>query len=443
MLRAAVIVLLIALLPAHAQAETRIALLIGNQGYADSVGPLKNPANDVALVGRALEQVGFTVLAPRRDASRDKMLFGVYELAEALRKAGPGALGFLYYSGHGVAAGGENVLIPTTVESTSDAELSVRGVKLAEVVDILKNNAPDAVFFVVLDACRSNIRGQRGSKGFLPITDQRTGVVLAFSTAAGETASDEGTGSGPYAAALADEIVKPDRNDQAVFNAVRARVSSLTNRRQTPWTHDGLIGERIVFMAESPRLPTPTATVPSTIPQSHLSEAAEAWDRTKDATSIAVLELFIDRYKDTFYAELARAWIEELKKRQVVQSMPPPASNPVKPPVPMTDQASFGSSSKKELLEQTKPTDNQAAAQEGCGRIVGKWAWRSGLRFNVIFRADGSGTADNGLSVKWTCSKGRYTISWSNGFTDHMTLSRDGKRLDGTGRLGDSIYAIR
>ena len=35
------------------------------------------------------------------------------------------------------------------------------------------------------------------------------------------------------------------------------------------------------------------------------SEAAEAWSATKDTTSTAVLEAFVARYKDTFYAELA------------------------------------------------------------------------------------------------------------------------------------------
>jgi len=40
------------LLPSHAQAQARIALLIGNQGYDPSVGVLKNPRNDSAVVGR-------------------------------------------------------------------------------------------------------------------------------------------------------------------------------------------------------------------------------------------------------------------------------------------------------------------------------------------------------------------------------------------------------
>jgi hypothetical protein len=45
MLRAAVILLSIALMQAHAQAEARIALLIGNQVYDASVGVLRNSLN--------------------------------------------------------------------------------------------------------------------------------------------------------------------------------------------------------------------------------------------------------------------------------------------------------------------------------------------------------------------------------------------------------------
>jgi len=64
MLRAAVIVLLIALLPSPLQAEARIALLIGNESYATEIGRLANPHNDVALLGQALKGLGFEASAP-------------------------------------------------------------------------------------------------------------------------------------------------------------------------------------------------------------------------------------------------------------------------------------------------------------------------------------------------------------------------------------------
>src|SRR5215470_16669351 len=122
--------------PVQAQ-EKRFALVIGNQGYKPAVGGLDNPHNDIGIVGSALTEVGFNLLPPRKDATREEMLIAVHQLAEALRKAGRGAIGFLYYSGHGVAVGRENVLLPISLEGTSDMMLSVHGVRLSEVLDIL------------------------------------------------------------------------------------------------------------------------------------------------------------------------------------------------------------------------------------------------------------------------------------------------------------------
>jgi hypothetical protein len=62
--------------------------------------------------------------------------------------------------------------------------------------------------------------------------------------------------------------------------------------------------------------------------QARLSDAVEAWAATKDTTNIAVLEAFITRYKDTFYAELALARVEELKKQQVAIAVPPKTPPP-------------------------------------------------------------------------------------------------------------------
>lgn len=55
------------------------------------------------------------------------------------------------------------------------------------------------------------------------------------------------------------------------------------------------------------------------------SEAAEAWDAVKDTQNPALLEAFIKRYGTTFFAELARARLDELKAAAV---KPPPPQAP-------------------------------------------------------------------------------------------------------------------
>ena len=65
MLRAAVVVLLIALLTSPLRAGARIALLIGNEAYGNEIGRLANPHNDVALLEQALKGLGFEVVTVR------------------------------------------------------------------------------------------------------------------------------------------------------------------------------------------------------------------------------------------------------------------------------------------------------------------------------------------------------------------------------------------
>src|SRR6476620_4939049 len=50
------------------------------------------------------------------------------------------------------------------------------------------------------------------------------------------------------------------------------------------------------------------------------SEAERAWNLAKDTMSIPMLEAFIGRFKDTYYADLAGLRVEELKRQQAAIS---------------------------------------------------------------------------------------------------------------------------
>src|SRR5215475_10725514 len=123
----------------HAQAEKRFALLIGNRAYDPSVGVLKNPHNDIALVGEALAKQGFEVLPPIKDARRSTILRGVRELVGRLNTTGAGAVGFLYYSGHGAAEKDTNInyLIPIDAKDPGTVTFWDESLKLDEILRLL------------------------------------------------------------------------------------------------------------------------------------------------------------------------------------------------------------------------------------------------------------------------------------------------------------------
>jgi uncharacterized caspase-like protein len=310
------IVLLMLLLPsvAWAQGEKRIALLIGNQDYKASVGSLKNPHNDIELVASALKHVGFEVLPLVKDARRSAMLGAVRGLVARLNAVGAGAVGFLYYSGHGAAesATGVNYLIPIDATDTDTAEFWDQSLKLDDVLKLMEN-ATQAAHFVVFDACRNELKlSQKStSKGFIPVAEQ-TGMFIAYASAPGRPASDVGAKSGPYAAALATELVKTGQHHLDLFQNVKEAVGNASAGKQEPWERNGL--RRRVYFAGTQTPP------PAPVQSARLSEAAEAWGAVKDSRSVVALEAYVVRYKDTFYAELARQRMEELKKQQIALS---------------------------------------------------------------------------------------------------------------------------
>jgi formylglycine-generating enzyme required for sulfatase activity len=109
-----------------------------------------------------------------------------------------------------------------------------------------------------------------------------------------------------------------------VFHEVRTRVARETSG-QTPWTHDGLVGDRVIFVPAQ----APGVVVAPSAPPTRLSEAAEAWASVKDSTDVRDLEAYRRQYGqlNLFYDRQAERRIDELKK-QVAVAAPPPAAKP-------------------------------------------------------------------------------------------------------------------
>src|ERR1043165_1502229 len=82
--------------PAGAQAEPRIALVIGNSAYANA--PLPNPVNDARDITATLKTVGFEVI-PGENLTQAQMIRAIDSFGQRLRYGG---VGLFYFAGHGM-----------------------------------------------------------------------------------------------------------------------------------------------------------------------------------------------------------------------------------------------------------------------------------------------------------------------------------------------------
>ena len=324
-----------------AQAQQRVALLIGNQAYTSEIGPLSNPRNDVALLAQALKALNFEVTTVT-DAGLAALHQSINAYARQLRAAGPDAVGFFYYSGHGAQDGGTNYLIPVDVKSAEDSELWDQSLRLTEITRKLKSEAGNATHFVVFDACRNALKlkkaGTRAlvqSKGFVPVS-QESGMLIAYATAEGELASDIGDGAGPYAKVLAEEIVRPGVEAVSMFRRVQVRVRSTIG--QEPWLGFSALGE-VHLAGVQTDTAKPYVPPPPPPPGPSTSEVERAWAAVKDTKDVRSLEAFRRQYgaANPFYDRLAESRIEDLKRQQAAVAPPPmpvvpPKTDPPSPP---------------------------------------------------------------------------------------------------------------
>jgi uncharacterized caspase-like protein len=305
-----------------ATARKRVALVIGNSAYRYTPR-LENPRNDATDMGAALKKLGFEVL---EGFDLDKAAFErkIRDFAAALQGAD---VGVFFYAGHGLLVSDQNYLVPVDAQLSTASALDFEMVRLDLVHRTMEREAQTSILF--FDACRDNplarnlarVLGTRSAEiglGLAPVQGG-VGTLISFSTQPGKVALDGKGRNSPFAGALVRQLAASTDDLSAILIAVRNDVMKETDRRQVPWEHSALTGRFFFNPAAPASVLAPAAApaqAPAPAPAVHLrsSEAAEAWNATKDTTNVAVLGAFVARYRDTFYAELARARIADLQK---------------------------------------------------------------------------------------------------------------------------------
>lgn len=273
-----------------AQAESRVALVIGNSAYQVNK-PLNNPVNDAQAVSQMLNQAGFEVVMAF-DLTRDIMKQTVEEFAARVLEKGSNTVAMVYYAGHGIQADGENYLIPIDAKFSDEDDLPEQGVKLADVVAALEATQTKARI-VVVDACRNNPFGGSANddNGGLALVDAPEGALIAYSTAPGTVAFDGLGKHSPYAAAFMRTARTPNLPVEQVFKKVRLLVNDSTDKKQTPWDSARLNTEFVFFAsAEAPVAP---AVVPVRVAVAELGSRP-----VRQAYEIAIAEDSEDYYEE-------------------------------------------------------------------------------------------------------------------------------------------------
>src|SRR6202167_6608859 len=124
---AVVFVLNFGLFAAHA--ETRFALVIGNDQY--KAGTLATPANDAGLVADALQAAGFTVTGAR-DLDQATLRETFREFLGQVSAAGPDAVALVYLAGYGLQFEGENYFVPVDADIARDVDVPLQAIRVSD-----------------------------------------------------------------------------------------------------------------------------------------------------------------------------------------------------------------------------------------------------------------------------------------------------------------------
>jgi len=220
-----------------AAAEPRVALVIGNNAYTRLAG-LANPVADASQLAQTLGKSGFEVIScdGKRpgcfDLTRDGLETAISQLKA---KSAHADLAFVFYGGHGMESGGNNVFAPVDATIDCNTHQLSRGVILGEVLEALEGAKQK---IIVLDACRDNPMGDICPPPAAPPTlsfrdfkiPDAGNFLLFSSTKPGQVALDGPPGQhSPFARALFSALeAAPAVHFHQVFDRVAKTVIETT-----------------------------------------------------------------------------------------------------------------------------------------------------------------------------------------------------------------------
>src|SRR3954447_526887 len=117
-----------------AQAERRVALVIGNSGY-NSAAALRNPRNDAADMAEALKKFGFDVTLGI-DLDQGQFAGTIEKFARTLDGAD---VALFFYAGHGLQINEKNYLVSVNAQLSNEFLISSETIELDAIVGLMES----------------------------------------------------------------------------------------------------------------------------------------------------------------------------------------------------------------------------------------------------------------------------------------------------------------
>ena len=225
-----------AIAPGPASTEQRAALLIGNTHYRSWGVQLKNPKNDVIAVGRQLRNLGFATTVVY-DGTSEQIATAIQAFRD---EAAAADWAVIYYAGTGIEVDGINYMIPIEADDRRALTFATDYPQMRLNTAFESIKGAKRLRLVIADACRIDpalVLGRAApdtKPQSLKVSEPPRGVLVAYSTGAGQYAQDGSGDISPFAQALIDALREPGIEISKVFRRVSAQVESATNGTQIP-----------------------------------------------------------------------------------------------------------------------------------------------------------------------------------------------------------------
>jgi hypothetical protein len=318
-----------ALLPAAAQAERRVALVVGNSAYKHAT-TLRNPGNDASDVATALKSVGFEVLLAT-DLDQQDFARTIEQFARSLDEAD---IGFFFYAGHGLQMNDKNYLVSTNAKLENEFLLSSETIELDAIVRLMESKT--AVNLVFLDACRNNPlaenlrrsltstkRAAQLGRGLARMEVTGRDTLIAFAAGPGQEASDGSDRNSPFTGALLRHMPKPGLEVSVMLKEVAADVRRDTRGGQRPQQLSDMTKTFYFAKAEPvatakielPAAPTPVPAASPVLPAPSVSAAPPGddraldmayWNAVQSSNDCDAVRSYMRRFPQGLFVELAK-----------------------------------------------------------------------------------------------------------------------------------------